>query len=170
MSSRKFLVGALALAVAVPVVAQSVGMQVIDAAGAPVGTVTAIQGDNLQVKTGRHEALLPKSSFRADGGKLLFAMTQAQLDAQIEVTMASAKAAIVAGATVKGLGGTPVGTIDSVADGKVVVALQSGQKVAIPANGVRGNADGAVTLGYSSAQLEALVKGSETPAEQTSGQ
>ena len=160
MFSKKLFAAALALAVAPPAIAQSVGMQVVDTVGAPVGTVTAIQGDNLQVKTGKHEALLPKASFRADAGKLLFAMTQAQLDAQIEATMASANAAIAAGATVKGAGGTPVGTIDSVADGKVVVALQSGQKVALPANGVRGNPDGTVTLGYSSAQLEALVKGS----------
>ena len=160
MLSKKLFTAALALAVAAPAIAQSVGTQIVDTDGAPVGTITAIQGDNLQVKTGKHEALLPKSSFRADGGKLLFAMTQAQLDAQIEATMAAANAAIAAGATVKGLGGTPVGTIDSVADGKVVVALQSGQKVAIPANGVRGNADGTVTLGYSSAQLEALVTGS----------
>lgn len=169
MFSKLAFTAALAFAVATPVTAQSVGMQVVDTAGAPVGTVTAIQGDNLQVKTGKHEALLPKSSFRADGGKLLFGMTQAQLDAQIESTMASANAAIVAGATVKGLGGTPVGTIDSIADGKVVVTLQSGQKVAIPANGFRGNMDGTVTLGYSSAQLEALVKGSE-PAAATAGQ
>lgn len=155
-------VGALALALAVPAMGQSVGMQVVDTAGAPVGTVTAIKGENVQVKTAKHEALLPKTSFQADGGKLLFGMTQAQLDAQIEASVASANAAITAGATVKGLGGTPLGTIDSVADGKVVVALQSGQKVAIPQNGFRGNADGTVTLGYSSAQLEALVKGSET--------
>jgi hypothetical protein len=169
MVSKKLLTTVLALAVATPAMAQSIGMQVVDLAGAPVGTVTAIHGDNLQVKTGKHEALLPKASFRADGGKLLFAMTQAQLDSQIEATMASANAAIAAGATVKGAGGTQVGTIDSVADGKVVVALQSGQKVAIPANGVRGNADGTVTLGYSSAQLEALVKGSDA-ATATQGQ
>lgn len=169
MQGKNFFIAALGLAVAAPVAAQSVGMQVVDTAGAAVGTVTAIQGDNVQVKTGKHEALLPKSSFRVDGGKLLFGMTQAQLDAQIEATAASANAAVVAGASVKGLGGTPVGTIDSVADGKVVVALQSGQKLALPASGVRGNADGTVTLGYSAEQLEALVKGSGAPAA-TQGQ
>ena len=38
-------------------------MQIVDTTGAAVGTVTAIQGDNLQVKTDKHEALLPKASF-----------------------------------------------------------------------------------------------------------
>ena len=36
------------------------------------------------IKTDKHEALLPKASFTVDGGKLLFAMTQAQLNAEIE--------------------------------------------------------------------------------------
>ena len=50
---------------AAPAQAQAitVGMQVTDTAGAPVGTVTAIQGDNLVVKTDKHEALLPRTSF-----------------------------------------------------------------------------------------------------------
>ena len=49
---------ALALAApAAPALAQAapaVGMQIVDTAGAPVGTVTAIKGDNLQVKTYKH--------------------------------------------------------------------------------------------------------------------
>ena len=76
-------IAAVALAIAAPAApafAQSVGMQVVDTAGAPVGTVTAIKGDNIQLKTDKHEALLPKASFTPANGKLLFAMTQAQLD------------------------------------------------------------------------------------------
>ena len=155
---------AAALAVSVPATAQapagiSVGMQVTDAAGAPVGTVKAIQGANLLVTTGKHEALLPATSFTVTNGKLLFGMTQAQLDAQIEQSLAAAKAAIAAGATVKGSAGTPVGTIDSVADGKVTITLQDGKKIAVPQEGLRGNADGTVTIGYTAEQLEALVQG-----------
>ena len=155
---------AAALAVSVPATAQapagiSVGMQVTDAAGAPVGTVKAIQGANLLVTTGKHEALLPATSFTVNNGKLLFGMTQAQLDAQIEQSLAAAKAAIAAGATVKGSAGTPVGTIDSVADGKVTITLQDGKKIAVPQEGLRGNADGTVTIGYTAEQLEALVQG-----------
>ena len=54
---------ALGLAMAAPAAAQSVGMTIVDTAGAPVGTVTAIKGENLQVKTDKHEALLPRSSW-----------------------------------------------------------------------------------------------------------
>jgi preprotein translocase subunit YajC len=162
----KLIVGTLAavgLFAAAPAAAQAqaginVGMQVTDASGAPVGTITAIQGSNVMIKTDKHEALLPQASFRAAGGKLLFGMTQAQLDAQIEQSVAAANAAIVAGASVKGLGGTALGTIESVADGNVTIALQDGKKIAIPKDGLRGNADGTVTIGYSAAQLEAMLQ------------
>jgi preprotein translocase subunit YajC len=140
-------------------------MQVVDTSGAPVGTVTAIRGDNIQVKTDKHDALLPKTSFSVSNGKLLFAMSQAQLDAAIEKSEAAANAAIAAGATVKGVGGAAVGTIDSVADGKVTIALQNGKKIAIAQDGLRGNPDGSVTIGYSSEQLEALVTGSAPAAK-----
>src|SRR6185312_12589238 len=98
----RLIVGALAAAglfVAAPAVAQAqaginVGMQVTDASGGPVGTVVGIQGANL-----------------------LIGMTQAQLDSAVEQSLAAANAAIVAGASVKGLDGAAVGTIDSLADG-----------------------------------------------------
>jgi hypothetical protein len=60
---------------------------------------------------------------------------------------------------VKGVGGAAVGTIDSVADGKVTITLQDGKKIAVPEEGLRGNADGTVTIGYTAAQLDALVGG-----------
>lgn len=158
---------AIGLFAASPALAQAgatVGMQVTDATGAPVGTVAAIQGPNLLIKTDKHEALLPSSSFRAEKGKLLFGMTQAQLDAQIEQSLAAANAAIKPGATVKGLGGTAVGSIGDVADGKATITLQDGKKIAVPQEGLRGNADGSVTIGYSAAQLEAMVQGASAPA------
>jgi hypothetical protein len=157
----------IGLIAASPALAQAgvtVGMQVTDASGAPVGTVSAIQGPNLLIKTDKHEALLPSSSFRPENGKLLFGMTQAQLDAQIEQSLASASAAIKPGATLKGLGGTVVGSIDEVADGKATITLQDGKKIAVPQEGLRGNPDGTVTIGYSAAQLEAMVQGSSAPA------
>jgi hypothetical protein len=158
---------ALGLLLAAPAVAQQgaakIGMQVTDASGGPVGTVVGIKGTNLLVRTDKHEALLPTASFRVEQGKLLFGMTQAQLDAQIEQSLAAASSAVVAGATVKGLSGTPVGTIEAVADGNATIALQDGKKIAVPQNGLRGNPDGSVTIGYSAEQLQALVQGA-TPA------
>ena len=156
----------LATAVSSPAAAQAVGMQVVDTAGAPVGTVTAINGDNIQIKTDKHDALLPKSSFTVANGKLLFGMTQAQLDQKIDEAAAASAKAVAAGATVKGSAGTPVGTIDSVEGGNVTMTLTSGKKLQMPVAGVRGNADGTVTVGYTAEQLEALVS-SATPAPST---
>jgi preprotein translocase subunit YajC len=150
---------ALGLALAAPAFAQSVGMQIVDTAGGVVGTVTAIKGDNLQIKTDKHEALLPKASFTAHEGKLLFGMTQAQLDAKIEASAAASQAAITAGATVNGTAGTAVGKIETVANGQVTIDLTSGKRIEVPATALRGNADGTVTIGYTAEQLEALVSG-----------
>jgi len=150
---------AVGVALAAPAAAQSVGMQIVDTAGAPVGTVTGIQGDNLQIKTDKHEALLPKASFTVNNGKLLFGMSQAQLDSKIEEATAASAKAIAAGATVKGSAGTEVGKIESVAGSNVVITLASGKKLQVPATGLRGNADGTVTIGYTAEQLEALVTG-----------
>lgn len=152
---------ALGLASVLPsaAVAQAVGMQIVDTSGAPVGTVTAIQGDNVQIKTDKHDALLPKSSFTLNNGKLLFGMTQAQLDQKIDDADAASAKAVAAGATVKGSAGTPVGKIDAVEGGNVTISLTSGKKLQMPVAGVRGNADGTVTLGYTAEQLDALVSG-----------
>ena len=158
----------LGLALAAPAAAQSVGMPVVDATGAPVGTVTAIRGDNLQVKTDKHEALLPKSSFTVSGNKLLFGLTQAQLNAEIEKSTAASQQAIVAGATVTGAAGTPVGKIEAVEDGKVTIALDSGQRIQVPVSGLRANVDATVTIGYTADQLQALV--TQGAGTETSGQ
>jgi preprotein translocase subunit YajC len=150
----------LGLALAAPAAAQSIGMQVVDTTGAVVGTVTAIKGDNIQIKTDKHDALLPKTSFTLHQGKLLFGMTQAQLDSKIEATEAASQAAIVAGATVTGTGGVSVGKIETVENGQATITLASGKRIQVPSSALRGNADGTVTIGYTAAQLEALVSGS----------
>jgi len=155
---------ALGIALAAPAAAQSVGMQVVDTAGAPVGTVTTIQGDNLQVKTDKHEVLVPKASFTLNEGKLLFGLTQAQFNAKIEESTAASAKAIAAGATVNGTAGSAVGKIEAVEGANVTVSLTSGKRIQLPATALRGNADGTVTIGYTAEQLDALVNGSASSA------
>lgn len=164
------LVG-VSFVVAAPAMAQAVtaGTQVTDASGGAVGTVTAVQGDNYLVKTDKHEALLPKASFTAAAGRLLFGMTQAQLDAAIEKSQAAADASVAAGAAVKGLQGTEIGKIDSVSEDAVVIALASGNKIQVAKNGVRGNPDGSVTVGLTADQIEAATKTSRGAAGAPSG-
>ena len=134
--------------------AQSVGMQVVDTSGGVVGTVTSLNGQTVTVKTDKHEVAMPRASFTLDKGKLLFAMTQAQLNAEIEKTQAAAAAAIVPGTTVKGSAGTVVGTIDAVDTETITVKLQSGSLLRVPRSGIAAG-NGEVTVGLTAAEIQA---------------
>ena len=163
---------ALALAAlvlpATPALAQAitVGMQVTDTTGAPVGTVTGIQGDNLLVKTDKYTAALARNSFTPSKGKLLYAISQAQLDAEIEKSLAAADASVKAGASVKGSGGSDVGTIEA-ADAEMVtidVGGDASKKLKLPRSGVRGNPDGTVTIGLTADEVQAELNKAMAPA------
>lgn len=134
----------------------SPGMQVVDPSGGIVGTVTAVKGDALVLKTDRHEVQLPLTSFTANQGKLLFGMTAAQLNAETEKAMAAAKAAVAPGAPVYGSDGTLAGQIEAIDTEYVTIKLTSGATVRLPRAGVGGSAKGAV-LGLTTAQLTALA-------------
>ena len=143
-----------ALAPIAPSFAQTAGQQVVDTQGAAVATVVRIDGNNVVVKTDKHEVALPKTSFTPHEGKLLFGMTQAQLNAEVEKQLAAAAAAIAPGATVKGSGGAVLGTIDSVDTEFVTLKLESGNKVRIPRSGVAAG-NGEVVIGLTAQELEA---------------
>ena len=139
---------------AAPAFAQAAGTQVVDTSGGAVVTVVRVDGDNVVIKTDKHEVALPKTSFTQHEGKLLFGMTQAQLNAATEKSLAEAAAAIAPGATVKGSGGAFLGTIDAVDTEFVTINLQSGNLVRIPRSGVAaGNGD--VVIGLTAEELEA---------------
>lgn len=130
------------------------GMSVVDPAGNAVGTITAVNGANVVLKTDKHEVTLPATSFTADQGKLLFGMTAEQVNAAAEQAAAQAAAAIAPGAQVFGQGGALAGTIDSIDDQYVTIKLASGNLVRVPKNGVASNGQ-KVVVGASVAQLEA---------------
>lgn len=142
--------------------ALAVGMAVVDTQGGAVGTITAIAADTVTVKTARHQAQLPKSSLTISEGKALFGMNQADLDASIERTLATAqRAALKVGATVKGAGGASVGTIDVVEGDNVTIRLASGTRINIPLSGIAVGADGGGVIGITAAELEAQVKAAQ---------
>jgi preprotein translocase subunit YajC len=146
---------ALALAIpSAPALSQAAGTQVVDTSGGAVGTVVRVDGENVVIKTDKHEVALPKTSFTAHEGKLLFGMTQAQLNAATEKSLAEAAAAIAPGATVKGSGGTVVGTIDAVDTETVTIKLSSGSLVRVPKSGVAAG-NGEVVVGLTAQELEA---------------
>lgn len=164
LSSARTLLTAAALLIALPdaVFAQSPanispGMQVVDPSGANVGMVSSVKGNQLIVKTDKHEVLLPATSFTPSDGKLLFALTQAQLNAQTEQAIAEANAKLVSGASVFGEAGTLAGTIDSIDASTVTLKLTSGQLVRMPRSAVAAGPNGAI-LGVSAAELQKLAE------------
>ena len=128
------------------------GMTVVDPSGGTVGLVTAVQGENLVLKTDAHEVQVPLSSFTAHEGKLLFGMTATQLNAETEKSLAEAQAALVVGAPVLASGGTPVGTIDALDAELITIKLTEGGLVRLPRSGAAGTPDG-VVIGLTAAEL-----------------
>jgi preprotein translocase subunit YajC len=152
-------IAVLSLTVAAPLapsVAQNAGTQVVDTSGGIVGAVVRVDGDNIVIKTDKHEVALPKTSLTAHEGKLLFGMTQAQLNAEVEKSKAEAAKAIAPGATVKGSGGAAVGTIEAVDDETITIKLESGSLVRIPRSGVAAG-NGEVVIGLTAEELQAQV-------------
>ena len=145
------------LALAGPAIAQAggftVGAQVLDSSGNPVGTVSAVSGDVVTVKTDKLEANLGKASLAAQDGKLYIGLTQAELNATVEKDQAAAAASLAVGAPVKDSGGASAGTIEAIDAEFATLKLPSGKSVRIPRSGIAGSADGAV-VGLAIAELE----------------
>jgi preprotein translocase subunit YajC len=145
------------LAFASPAFAQavgfSVGTQVLDSSGGTVGTVTAVNGDVVTVKTDKLDANLGKASFAEQDGKLYIGMTQADLNAAVEKEQAAAEASLAVGAEVKDSAGASAGTIEAIDAEFVTIKLASGKSVRIPRTGIAGSSNGAV-IGLTAADLE----------------
>ena len=146
-----------ALFAASPAFAQAdgfaVGTEVLDSSGNAVGTVTAVSGDVVTVKTDKLDANLGKASFAQQDGKLYIGMSQADLNAAVESDKAAAEASLAVGAAVKDSAGAAAGTIEAIDAEFVTLKLASGKSVRMPRNGIAGSSAGAV-VGLSAAELE----------------
>ena len=152
-------IAVLSLTIAAPMapsIAQNAGTPIVDTSGGGVGTVVRVDGANIVIKTDQHEVALPKTSFTAHEGKLLFGMTQAQLNAEVEKSKAEAAKSIAAGATVKGSSGAVVGTIEAMDDETITIKLASGSLVRVPRSGVAAG-NGEVVIGLTAEELQAQV-------------
>lgn len=144
----------------------SVGMQVVDAKGGAVGTITALSADGITIKTDKHRALIPRSDVTVKNGKAVIGMTQAQVNVQIEKALAAApKLDLVVGGTVKGSAGTSIGTLDAVSADSVTIKLTDGNRIAIPRTSIAAEAGGGGRIALTAAQLDALVKAQPTAAQ-----
>ena len=136
--------------------AQAPGMAVKHTSGAAVGTVQAVEDGFYVVKTNKHEVRLPANAFTPHEGALLFAMTQDELNAQIEAAAAQAQAQIAPGAQVRGTGGDVIAAIDAVDDQFVTLKLSTGELVKLPKEGIAAGPEGPM-IGMTGAELRAAA-------------
>ena len=168
MRNNTLITIAFALAAAAPAavsaqVGFAAGAKVVDTTGGEVGTVTGVQGDNIVVKTDKHEVALPKASFAASDKGLLFALTQAQLNAEVEKTLAAQGPLLSSGATVYDPQGGVVGTVESF-DAEFATLKLPNAVVKLPVSAFARGSNGPV-IGETAASLEAKVSAASAPAK-----
>lgn len=133
----------------------SVGAQVMDTDGGTVGTITAVDGDGVTLRTDRHEIRLPLTSMTAHEGNFLIAMTQAEANAAADQAQAEARQSITAGAVVRDTSGGTVGTIEEVDAEFATIRLSNGA-VKLPLAALAPTPTGPV-VAVTAAELEAQV-------------
>ena len=127
------------------------GAKVIDTAGGEVGTVIGVNGDNLVVKTDKHEVALPRTSFTPTDKGLLFALTRDQLNAQVEAALAEPLLSV--GAVVYDPQGGVVGTVTEFDDTLATLQLPT-TIVKLPVGAFARGPNGPL-IGETAASLEA---------------
>ena len=132
------------------------GTQVVDTKGGAVGVVASVNGDTLIIKTDKLEAAVAVSSVTPSNGKLLIGMTQAELNAATEQSLAALTAKIAPGAEVHGSGGTVLGTIESIDSEFATINLTSGSSIRLPRTSLGADANG-VIVGLTAEQLQAQL-------------
>lgn len=161
-------VGALvAMAPVAPAFAQA--LEIVDPAGNTVGTVIKFDAENgiLTVKTDKYEVALPRQSFTPNGETMMFAMTRAELNAEVERGQKELADTASVGRDVRDADLQPAGMIEAETDDLYMVRLLNNTVVAVPKNGITPHMEGAI-LGYRYADLE--VSGVELTPEQVQEQ
>lgn len=160
--------GAAALMLGSAAFAQGVtaGATVKGPEGAEVGTITAVEGDAVILKTDRHEVRLPAASFTVTDEGLLFGMTRDQVNSQVDAMLAQADQVITVGALVRDRDGAVVGPIAEVGADFVDVRLGEGL-VRLPKTAVAPGPQGPV-VGVTLAEIQAQTQSAApAPAEES---
>ena len=151
---------ALADSAAAPAAMQA-GAKVSDTQGGEVGTITAVDGQYVTLKTDKHEVRLPVSSFTAVENGFIMGMTRDQLNAAVDSSLAKAQSLVAVGAVVKDTAGGTVGTIEALDEQYVTVKL-SKSSVKLPRSAVAATPNGPV-IGATAAELEAQAAAAAGP-------
>jgi hypothetical protein len=154
------LITALALSTALmasPALAQALraGATVTDPQGGTVGTITAIDGANVVLRTDRHEVRLPAAAFTATADAVLFGATRDQLNADVDRLQAEAQRLFAVGTPVRDRDGAAVGPVQALDEQSVTVQLAAGL-VRLP-RAAFAPSNGALVTGASLAELTAAA-------------
>lgn len=161
MSFRKLLAAtALSAALLLPagVMAQTglaVGRTVTDTSGGEVGTITAVNGDAVTLRTDRHEVALPAASFAVTDEAILVGVTRDALNAQVDQLLAQAQQAFTVGAVLRDSQGAEVGPVQAV-DAETVTVQLGEQQVRLPRTAIAASPNGLV-IGGTVEELRAQV-------------
>lgn len=156
-----------ALLLSVPAMAETlrIGATITDPQGGEVGTITALDSQYVTVRTDRHTTRLPVTSFTPTDETVLFALTRAQLNAQLDQALAQAQAAIDVGAIVHGRDGAVIGPIEAV-DAQYATVKVGEQQIRMPRSSIAQGPNGLVA-GYTLAQLQAQLGATATATTTT---
>lgn len=137
----------------------TVGATVYDSTGAVLGTIEQVTPQAVVVNVGGAKVGLPPASVGAGPQGLRVATTRADIEAQAKQAQAGQQAQLASqltpGATVRGAGGAPVGTVKS-ADSQFVTLTTPKGDVQLPIAGFSMSPTGpSITL--TAAQLDAAI-------------
>jgi hypothetical protein len=143
----------------------TVGANVVDSKGQPVGTIESVTGGNAVLSTGTAKASIPTSAFAKGPNGLVVGISKAELEAQ--VAQASKPSQITVGMAVSGPAGAPVGKVEAVSGDMVTVATAN-TKAQLPKTAFAQGANGLV-IGMTAEQLDAAAKAAASGPTSTTG-
>ncbi|MBW0144946.1 hypothetical protein [Sphingomicrobium clamense] len=146
-------VGALvAVAPVSPAFAQA--LEIVDPQGEKVGHMVSMDTETgmITLKTDKYEIVLPKTSFTPNGETMMIAMTQAELNAEVERGKKELADTVSIGRDVRDADLVAAGTIEAMTADAAMIRLTNNTVVAVPLNGITPHLEGAI-LGYRVADL-----------------
>lgn len=140
--------------------AQEVGATVMGNDGIQIGTVTANDGANAVVDTGKHQVPLAVESFGEGDNGYTLNITKAELDAMMDEEVARREAALAAalvvGAEVATADDVSLGTIDEMSDAGITM-VQDGSPLTLPREMFALDTDGTVMVLANKADIDAAI-------------
>jgi len=137
------------------------GAVVKDPQGGEVGTITAIEGDQVVLRTDRHQPRIPASAITAGPNGLVINITRDALNARLDEMLAQAQQAITVGAVVHDREGAVVGPIEAVEEQTVTIRV--GERQVQIRKAAVGSGPGGLIIGTTLAELQAQLAAPPAP-------